>query len=138
MMWRLWIYFVVILSSGSLKNNYLRQYLCCRIFNNYYYLLFIAVKNELCLKYICIPVHLKQSLIIIVFIVFTRWDYHSPNMGHKLVCYLFRRLLTGLRKHFNWAQRDLGQNNPAILMTCTVTDNEWRFFLEDKLITTYP
>lgn len=47
---------------------------------------------------------------------FTRWDYHSPNMGHKLVCYLFRRLLTGLHKHFNWTQRDLGQNNPVVPM----------------------
>lgn len=77
--------------------------------------------------------------------VFTRWDFHSSNMGHESVGYLFRRLyiLTGLCKHFNWAQRDLGQNNPGIPMTCIIYGNrhiEWRFifFSEDKLITTYP
>lgn len=91
------------------------------------------MKNKLYLDYICIPVHLKRSLIIIVYKVFTRWNYNPPNMGHKLVCYLFRRLLTWLRKHFNWAQRDLGQNNPEIPMTCTVTDNEWRFFFRRQI-----
>lgn len=58
-------------------------------------------------------------------------------MGHKLVYYLFRRLLIGLRKHFNWAQRDLGQNNPVIPMTWTEPTMSDGFSFEDKLITIY-